>query len=140
MQGLFARGSPWAVPWFERVLPNIHKLVAIRAAQTFFTRFIPADDPDSAGGSWKRYYSRWSDMTLAHVDKSQVDLVPELASYVPPAKLFDKRTYSPWLSGQLNVALSRSGVDTLIVSGGETDVCVLQRYSEPLITDIAPLS
>jgi nicotinamidase-related amidase len=64
-------------------------------------------------------------MTLARVDKLQVDLVPELARYVPPANLFDKRTYSPWLSGQLNAALTTSGIDTLIVSGGETDVCVL---------------
>ena len=125
MQGLFTGDSPWAVPWFDRVLPNVHQLVTANTARTIFTRFIPANDPDSAGGSWRRYYSKWSDMTLARVDKLQVDLVPELVRYVPPANLFDKRTYSPWLSGQLNAALTTCGIDTLIVSGGETDVCVL---------------
>ncbi len=64
-------------------------------------------------------------MTLSRVDKSRVDLVPELALYVPPASLFDKYTYSPWVSGQLHSVLTKSGIDTLIVSGGETDVCVL---------------
>jgi nicotinamidase-related amidase len=125
MQGLFARGSLWAVPWFDRVLPNIHKLVETNAARTIFTRFIPAHDPDTAGGAWKRYYGKWPEMTLSRVDKSRVDLVPELALYVPPARLFDKHTYSPWVSGQLHSALTKSGIDTLIVSGGETDVCVL---------------
>jgi nicotinamidase-related amidase len=31
----------------------------------------------------------------------------------------------PWPSGRLNAVLADAGVDTVIVSGGETDVCVL---------------
>jgi nicotinamidase-related amidase len=51
--------------------------------------------------------------------------MPELARFVPPAKLLDKRVYSPWTEGQLDAMLGGSGVDTLVMTGGETDVCVL---------------
>jgi len=44
---------------------------------------------------------------------------------VPPAMLLDKRVYSPWTEGLLDELLRGSGVDTLVVTGGETDVCVL---------------
>ena len=125
MQGIFTGNSPWAMPWFERILPNIHQLVALRPADSVFTRFIPADDPASAGGSWHRYYRRWPTMTLAHLDGDKLDLVPSLLRYVPPALVFDKRVYSPWCSGELQAVLTQSGVDTLLISGGETDVCVL---------------
>ena len=125
MQGIFTGNSPWAMPWFDRVLPNIHKLVSFLPSGTIFTRFIPADTPASAGGSWSRYYRTWYAMTLEHLEPGQIDLVPELAKYVPPAAVVDKRVYSPWYSGELQAVLARSNTDTLIVSGGETDVCVL---------------
>jgi nicotinamidase-related amidase len=44
---------------------------------------------------------------------------------VPPAKVIDKRVYSPWTEGHLDQMLAGSTVDTLVISGGETDVCVL---------------
>jgi nicotinamidase-related amidase len=125
MQGLFTGNSRWAMPWFERVLPEIHKLVSLHPSRTIFTRFIPADSPEETRGSWKRYYEKWQEMTLAHVDKTLVDLVPELARYVPPARVFDKRVYSPWFSGELTSTLHNANIGSLVVSGGETDVCVL---------------
>jgi nicotinamidase-related amidase len=39
--------------------------------------------------------------------------------------LFDKRVYSPWYDGSLAPLLIGRGVTTLIVSGLETEVCVL---------------
>ena len=39
--------------------------------------------------------------------------------------MFDKATYAPWIHGDLHARLERRGVDTLVVTGGETDVCVL---------------
>jgi nicotinamidase-related amidase len=33
--------------------------------------------------------------------------------------------YSPWMAPALQILLQRRGADTLIVTGGETDVCVL---------------
>ena len=44
---------------------------------------------------------------------------------MPPARQLDKHVYSPWTEGRLDALLNGSGVDTLVVTGGETDVCVL---------------
>jgi nicotinamidase-related amidase len=54
-----------------------------------------------------------------------VDLVPALARFAPPARLVDKPVYSPWLSTSLHTDLQRAAIDTLVISGGETEVCVL---------------
>jgi nicotinamidase-related amidase len=36
-----------------------------------------------------------------------------------------QRVYSPWTEGRLDAMLDGSEVDTLVVTGGETDICVL---------------
>ncbi|WP_271898311.1 cysteine hydrolase family protein [Candidatus Phyllobacterium onerii] len=125
MQGLFRGDSPWAMPWFERVLPNIHLLVERDPHATIFTRFVPARNLDEVGGTWLRYYHRWEGLTLEHVDPSKVDIVPELKRYAPPAAIVDKSVYSPWFASTLSTLLKTRGIDTVLVSGGETDVCVL---------------
>jgi len=125
MQRLFATGGPWEVPWAEKVLPAIEELVAHHPAATVFTRFVPAARPGEAPGMWARYYQRWADVTLERIDPALVGLVPSLARFVPPATVLDKRVYSPWTEGALDRLLRGTQVDTLIVSGGETDVCVL---------------
>jgi nicotinamidase-related amidase len=51
--------------------------------------------------------------------------MPSLARFVPPAKLVDKHVYSPWTEGRLDTMLTGSGIDALVITGGETDVCVL---------------
>lgn len=125
MQRLFAPGGPWAVPWAQEVLPAIEGLVGIHPERTIFTRFIPAARPAEGNGAWSRYYTRWSEITLVNIDAELVDLVPALARFVPPAKVVDKAVYSPWTEGTLDRLLAGSGTDTLIISGGETDICVL---------------
>jgi nicotinamidase-related amidase len=125
MQRLFAPGGPWAVPWAQRVLPLIEELVASHPQQTVFTRFVPAAKPGDGRGMWARYYQRWANVTLAHIDPALVGLIPTLARFVPPAKIVDKHVYSPWTEGRLDALLGGSGVDTLVITGGETDVCVL---------------
>ena len=143
MQGLFAAGGPWPIPWMENVLPRIEEAVSGHARQTLFTRFIPADRPGAGPGTWARYYRRWADVTLSRVDPSLLELVAPLACYVPPAEVLDKRVYSPWTEGKLDDLLRGSEVDTLIITGGETDVCVLatvlgaidRGYRVVLVTD-----
>ncbi|WP_348631613.1 isochorismatase family protein [Mesorhizobium sp. M1C.F.Ca.ET.187.01.1.1] len=46
-------------------------------------------------------------------------------AFAPPARTFDKTVYSPWFGGQLARTLIREEVDTVIISGGEADMCVL---------------
>ena len=125
MQQLFGPGSPWAVPWAEKVLPAIEELTVHRARQTIFTRFIPAARPGEGPGMWARYYQRWADVTLVNIDPRVVELMPSLARHVPPASVLDKRVYSPWTEGGLDAMLKGSGINTLVITGGETDVCVL---------------
>jgi nicotinamidase-related amidase len=74
---------------------------------------------------WRTYYEKWDVMTLERLGSEMVDLVPSLKAMVPPARIFDKMTYSPWTSGELHRVLAGEGVETLAISGGETDVCVL---------------
>lgn len=125
MQRLFAEDTDWHTPWMARVLPNARRIVEAHPAQTIFTRFIPAQKPGDGFGTWKRYYERWASMTLERLGPEMVELVPELARFVPPAEIVDKRVYSPWVETDLHERLQARGVDALVVTGGETDVCVL---------------
>jgi nicotinamidase-related amidase len=143
MQQLFAPGGPWAVPWAQKVLPAIEQLVASHPQQTLFTRFIPAARPGEGPGTWARYYRRWAQVTLANINADLVELMPVLARFVPPAKVLDKHVYSPWIEGALDRVLTGSRIDTLVITGGETDVCVLatllgaidRGYRAVLVTD-----
>lgn len=125
MQRLFAPDGPWAVPWAQKVLPVIEEVVALHPRQTLFTRFIPVARPGEGSGMWAQYYRRWADVTLARIDPGLVGLMPSLERFVPPASVLDKHVYSPWTEGQLDALLRGSGIDTLVITGGETDVCVL---------------
>lgn len=125
MQRLFAPGGPWPVPWAQRVLPTIEELAAGHPRHTLFTRFIPAARPGEGPGMWARYYRRWAGVALANIDPALVDLMPSLTRFVPPARMLDKRVYSPWTEGRLDALLGGSGIDALVITGGETDVCVL---------------
>jgi nicotinamidase-related amidase len=126
MQRLFAEGTEWQTPWMPRVLPNILRIVEKHPEHTVFTRFVPAREPGMGQGTWKRYYERWASMTI-----------------VPPALVVDKHVYSPWFETDLHRQLRQRGIDTLVITGGETEVCVLatvlgaidRGYRIVLVTD-----
>jgi nicotinamidase-related amidase len=109
----------------RRVLPNVVEIASAKPGRTVFTRFVPADRLGEGLGTWKHYYERWADVTLEQIGRDMVDLVPELAIFAPPAAIVDKRIYSPWQEPRLHAWLRDNAVDTLIITGGETDVCVL---------------
>ena len=125
MQRLFAPGGPWAVPWTQKILPAIEEIAHSHPAQSLFTRFIPAAKPGDGPGMWSRYYRRWAEVTLTNIDIDLVELMPTLARFVPPARVLDKHVYSPWTEGRLDAELRGSQIDTLLITGAETDVCVL---------------
>jgi nicotinamidase-related amidase len=125
MQRMFAEGTEWKMPWLPRVLPNVVAIASAHPETTIFTRFIPAAKPGQGEGMWRHYYERWGSMTIAQLGRDMVGLVPELAEFVPPARIFDKHVYSPWTGTDLHQQLRGAGVETIIITGGETDVCVL---------------
>lgn len=125
MQRLFAEDTDWQTPWMARVLPNVVRIVETHPSRTVFTRFIPVDRPGQGEGTWRRYYERWRSMTLEVVGPGMIDLVSALKAFVPPAAVFDKRVYSPWVVPGLDELLRSRQIDTIAITGGETDVCVL---------------
>lgn len=125
MQRMFAEETPWHTPWMLRVLPVVERIAARQVARTVFTRFVPPHDVEDMLGAWRRYYERWKDFTLARIDPRLIDLLPSLQRLVPPAAVVDKRHYSAFTAPSLPPLLKERGVDSLVISGAETDVCVL---------------
>lgn len=125
MQRMFAEPTPWQTEWMPRVLPQVMRLTERAPERTIFTRFIPPKTAAQMPGTWRRYYTRWATMTQDRMDPELVELVPALASLVPPARVLDKPVYSPWFGGRMSEALRGGAVDTMVISGAETEVCVL---------------
>jgi nicotinamidase-related amidase len=125
MQCLFAEPTDWFVPWLPKVLPNVREIARRHPDRTVFTRFIPPHEPGEALGAWRDYYRHWRAMTRDRIDPRLLELVEPLRALVPPAKVLDKPVYSAFSHPRLAPALRRRGIETLIVTGGETDVCVM---------------
>lgn len=125
MQRMFSNDGPWPTPWMERVLPNTVALAAHAPERTIFTRFITPHRASDMPGTWRLYYEKWRQVTRERLDPRLLDLMPELQRFVPPAGVFDKLVYSAFANGRLHAELRARQCDTLVVSGSETDVCVL---------------
>ena len=125
MQNIFAPGGIWATPWMERVLPSIVDIAARYQARTVFTRFITPERADERPGRWQRYYKKWQCATRSQLPSSQLELVPALQRFVPPARVIDKPAYSAFTGSALASLLSDKGIGTVVITGSETDVCVL---------------
>ena len=125
MQRIFRKGGIWETPWMERVLPVVAEIAARYQERTIFTRFITPQTPDQRPGQWQRYYQRWKAATREHLQPGQLELVAELARFVPPAHVVDKPAYSAFYLSGLGAFLQDKGVRCLVVTGAETDVCVL---------------
>lgn len=68
---------------------------------------------------------RWSVATRERLDLQLLELMPPLGALCPPATLIDKTRYSAFAEPRLIEHLRRREADAVIVSGSETDVCVL---------------
>jgi nicotinamidase-related amidase len=125
MQNIFARGGLWETPWMERVLPTIASIVARYQVRTMFSRFITPETPEDRPGQWQSYFRHWRQATRQHLPPSALDLVPALARYVPPLRVIDKPAYSAFSNPALASLLIDRGIGTVVITGAETDVCVL---------------
>jgi nicotinamidase-related amidase len=125
MQNIFARGGIWENPWMERVLPVIVEVSARYAMRTVFTRFITPLHAEDMPGRWRRYYTKWDRATRAKLAPAQLDLVAALAEFAPPGTVIDKPAYSAFAGSSLVRFLEQKRVGTLVITGSETDACVL---------------
>lgn len=125
MQRIFAEETPWCVEWARQVLPAVVALAERAPERTIFTRFMTPRRAQDMHGRWKDYYEKWPMMTRELLDPALLDLVTPLKALVPPARIFDKTVYSPWMDGRLHAHCQARAVDTVVISGGETDICVL---------------
>ena len=107
------------------MLPVVATLAGRHPERTLFTRFIPPERPDELPGMWQRYYTRWRLATREHLDLELLELMPPLAALCPPAAVIDKTRYSGFAEPKLLAHLREREADALIISGSETDVCVL---------------
>lgn len=101
VQRLFLEDTPWHVPWMGNILPQVLEVSGRHPDKTYFTRFIPPSSAAHAVGAWKDYYRKWWMMTGEHLPVELLDLPTELRRLIPPAKVFDKKIYSPWLKGNI---------------------------------------
>jgi nicotinamidase-related amidase len=124
MQRLFAEPTDWFLPWLPRVLPNVIANAQRHPDRTLVTRFMPPQRPEDAVGVWRDCYRHWRAMTRERLDPELLQLVEPLHALMPPAKVLDKTVYSAFSHPKLAGALRHNGVETLIGTGGETDVCV----------------
>ena len=125
MQRVFVEPTAWHTPWMARVLPVIEEITGRHAERTVFTRFIPPVRAENMPGAWQRYYRRWREMTREEIDPALLNLVPPLARLAPPATVIDKHVYSPFVGRELFTLLRARRADTLVITGAETDICVL---------------
>jgi len=125
MQRLFAEETEWHTPAIADILPNVLRLSRERLDRTLFARFMVPANPERANGRWQTYYRRWANLTVERLDPGMLDLVAPLAALARPATLVDKTTYSIFEAPGFDARLKAEGVDTLVFSGVETDVCVL---------------
>jgi len=125
MQRIFAEATEWRVPTLLTIVDPILRVARAHPAETIFTRFITPHRLEEASGAWRRYYERWSSVLQGRMDPALLDLVGPLLALVPPAEVCDKTTFSAFASADFVASLARRDTETLILSGVETEVCVL---------------
>jgi nicotinamidase-related amidase len=124
MQRLFADETAWHTPAIRTILPNVVRLSRERLAETLFVKFIVPQRAEDAKGRWKNYYRRWSMVTGEALAPGMLDLVEPLALLAGADAQVEKETFSVFGTPGFAERLESLGIDTLVFSGVETDVCV----------------
>lgn len=128
MQELFRSHPEWGTQSLTGIIPAIERLLRARPDRAWFTRFIPPRRAADAPGTWQRYYRRWSSVTLDQLDPALIDVVRELKPWAK--QVIDKTGYSAMSTPALRDAALSHSDHCLILSGVETDVCVLATAME----------
>jgi nicotinamidase-related amidase len=76
-------------------------------------------------GAWRAFYRKWPGLTGKEIDPDAVELMAPLKLFVPPAAVLDKTRYSAFSNPALQECLRAMSAEAPIISGAESDVCVL---------------
>jgi len=126
MQRLFAEDTDWLVPTIESIVPNIQRLVDHRPGRALYPRFITPKSPEEADGHWQAYYRHWAQVTRDRLSSPALfDLMAPFAAKAPVGAQIDKPGFSSFSTPDFAAALARLKAGPLVLSGVETDACVL---------------
>lgn len=136
-RGFVEPGEPMEVPAArETALPRIRELVEIFRAQrrpVIFTEFVYSEQAPLLVGALHPEHRRAAPgaprafgrpSSSCHEDDPSVMTVPALAPR-PDELVVRKRWYDAFAGTPLDGALRAHGVDTLVITGTMTDICVL---------------
>jgi len=130
MQELFRSHPDWGSAALGDIVAPIQRLLTVRPNNAYFSRFIPPEEIEHAVGAWRRYYRRWDRVTLARMDPSLVNVIEELRPWAH--RVVDKAGYSALANLEFRRIVNSETDRCLILSGVETDVCVLATAMEAM--------
>ncbi len=93
--------------------------------RTVFTRFYHPSVAGRYAGHVAALLFHWRETTREHIDPGLLELLPPLSRFLPPATIIDKTKFSGFAEPQLLSHLQARNADGLVITGSETDVCVL---------------
>lgn len=125
MQRIFLEPGPWFGEACLAVIGPQKRLIGHAPARSLFTRFITATTADDAPGAWRRYYRHWQAVTQAEAGLEILDLHPDIRPLARPGNIFDKLIHDAFGSKSFTDRITAEAPSALILSGIETDVCVL---------------
>ena len=125
MQRIFLEPGPWFCSETNKILSPIKEIIQQFPQNTWFSRFMTPNNPQEFSNSWRRYYEHWKVVTQERIDPDLLDIEQTLLKESIQPKIFEKYSYDTFKNPDLNNALKENAVSTLILTGVETDVCVL---------------
>ena len=132
MQRLFDEETGWRVADLGSVVPPIVGLIAHRPARVLFARFITPSHIEEMKGAWQSYYRQWPQVIRDRLPEGIFDLVTPLVPHAAPRQQFDKMGFSAFSGPSFARMLEELGATSLVLSGVETDVCVLSTALEAI--------
>jgi nicotinamidase-related amidase len=125
MQRIFSSEGPWATPWMERVLPVVLAISQRFPERTVFTRFITPQHAKICPGLGVSITKSGGRRPANNSTSGSSSSCRTLPSWRRLATVIDKTRYSAFFEPFLLQHLRALQADGLIVTGSETDVCVL---------------
>ncbi len=125
MQRIFLEPSPWFCQQGVEILEPILALIRHQPYNSWFSQFMTPNNSNEMENSWERYYEYWKPLTQDHLEKGMLDIHQGLFQESSTPQIFEKFSYDSFKNTELDKELKSLSVKTLIMTGVETDVCVL---------------